>query len=293
MVEEAQIPTSHSVGGQRSLRVIAVTSGKGDVGKSSIIINLGIAFAQSGRKVLLIDGDLGLGNVDILMHETPQFTLHHVLEGKKTMDDVLLHSRYGVTVLPATSGVAEMASLSEEQRMRLVNAMDDLEADFDTVLVDTAAGIGSNALFFASAAQEVLVVVTPEPTSLADAYAMIKLLSLRCGVKRVGIVVNQTANSEEAHGIFQRLSTLATRFLPVMLELVGTVPLDSVVRSAVREQRPFTIEAPQAKASMAVQRLANSLLMRPSRPGATTGRVQLFWRRLLDVSMEAPETLNR
>ena len=292
MSEESPNPISQSAGGQRSLRVIAITSGKGGVGKSSIIINLGIAFAQSGRKVLLIDGDLGLGNVDILMQETPQFTLQHVLEGQKTMDDVLLHSRYGVTVLPATSGVAEMAALSEEQRMRLVDAMDDIESEFDTVLVDTAAGIGSNALFFASAAQELVVVVTPEPTSLADAYAMIKLLALRCGVQRIGVVVNQVANNEEAHGIFHRLSTLAARFLPVMIELVGVVPFDSHVRSAVREQRPFMIEAPQAKASLAVNRLANSLLMRPSRPGATTGRVQLFWRRLLDVPSGTPESLN-
>jgi flagellar biosynthesis protein FlhG len=270
----------------KPMRVIAVTSGKGGVGKSNIVLNLGISYAQAGRKVLIIDGDLGLGNQDVLLDETPQYTLQHVLAGEQPIENVLLRSKFGVTVLPATSGVAEMASLSEEDRMHLLHAVEGIGDLFDTVLVDTAAGIGSNALFFASAAQELAVVVTPEPTSLADAYAMIKLLALRCGIKRLGVIVNQAASQTEASEIFRRLSTITSRFLPIMIELVGVVPLDSKLREAVRLQRPVVTLYPQAKSSRAIQELSTRLLMRPTSNQGTTGRVQLFWQRLLQSSYE-------
>jgi len=270
----------------KPMRVIAVTSGKGGVGKSNMVLNLGISYAQAGRKVLIIDGDLGLGNQDVLLDETPQYTLQHVLAGEQPIENVLLRSKFGVTVLPATSGVAEMASLSEEDRMHLLHAVEGIGDLFDTVLVDTAAGIGSNALFFASAAQELAVVVTPEPTSLADAYAMIKLLALRCGIKRLGVIVNQAASQTEASEIFRRLSTITSRFLPIMIELVGVVPLDSKLREAVRLQRPVITLYPQAKSSRAIQELSTRLLMRPTSNQGTTGRVQLFWQRLLQSSYE-------
>ena len=276
----------------KPMRVIAITSGKGGVGKSNMVVNLGISYAQAGRKVLIIDGDLGLGNQDVLLDETPQYTLQHVLAGEQPIENVLLRSRFGVTVLPATSGVAEMESLSEEDRMRLLYAIEGVGDVFDTVLIDTAAGIGSNALFFASAAQELAVVVTPEPTSLADAYAMIKLLSLRCGLKRISIIVNQAASQTEATEIFRRLSTITARFLPTMLELVGIVPLDGKLREAVRLQRPVVTLFPQAKASRAIQEIATGLLMRPTSNLGTTGRIQLFWQRLLQTgpAMESPDS---
>ena len=198
---------------------------------------------------------------------------------------MLLRSKFGVSVLPATSGVAEMAALSEEDRMRLLYAVEGVGDMFDTVLVDTAAGIGSNAMFFASAAQELAVVVTPEPTSLADAYAMIKLLALRCGIKRMGVIVNQAANQVEATEIFRRLSTITSR-LPTMLELVGVVPLDGKLREAVRMQRPVVTLHPQTKASRAIQEIATRLLVRPTSYTGTTGRVQLFWQRLLQGEMQ-------
>ena len=270
----------------KPMRVIAITSGKGGVGKSNMVLNLGVTYAQMGRKVLIIDGDLGLGNQDVLLDETPQYTLQHVLAGEQPIENVLLRSKFGVSVLPATSGVAEMAALSEEDRMRLLYAVEGVGDMFDTVLVDTAAGIGSNAMFFASAAQELAVVVTPEPTSLADAYAMIKLLSLRCGIKRMGVIVNQAANQVEATEIFRRLSTITSRFLPTMLELVGVVPLDGKLREAVRMQRPVVTLHPQAKASRAIQELATRLLVRPTSYTGTTGRVQLFWQRLLQGEMQ-------
>ena len=167
--------------------------------------------------------------------------------------------------------------------MKLVQSMEDIGDEFDTVLVDTPAGIGSNALFFASAAQDVVVVVTPEPTSLADAYAMIKLLSLRCGVKRIGIVTNQVTNEAEAHEVFRKLSTITQRFLPAMVELTGIVPADPHVREAVKLQQPVVSLYPQAKSSLAIQRLAENLLMRPTRQMGASGRLGFFWRKLMNI----------
>ncbi len=273
--------SSHYARRPRSLRVIAVTSGKGGVGKTNLTVNLGLTFARQGRRVLLVDGDVGLANVDILLDESPRYSLRDVLSGERGIDDVLLESPHGLTVLPGSSGVPELTLLSSEDRVRLLTELETLdEGRFDTVLVDTAAGIGANAVFFACAAQEVLVVATPEPTSLADAYAMIKVLSRRHGVDRVGLVLNQVAGEAEAVDIYQRLGALTARFLPVVLELVAWVPTDPRVHAAVMGQEPLLVAYPSAPASRAIERLAETLVMRPA-PRAVSGRLQLFWRRLL------------
>jgi len=269
---------------RRAMRVIAVTSGKGGVGKTNLSVNLAITFAQKGRKVLIVDGDVGLANVDILLDETPSRTLGDLLaDGDEAVavEDVLVHSPYGVSVLPGTSGIADMSELSPEDRLRLMEALEPLGEIYDTVIVDTAAGIGSNARFFAGAAQEVLVVATPEPTSLADAYAMIKVLNTRCRMDRVGLVLNQVANESEAREVYQRLYQLTNRFLPVVLTLGGYVPNDPHVREAVMQQQPVAIAYPSSPGTQAIQRLADNLLMRP--PAAElSGRLQFFWRRLME-----------
>ncbi|MGM0578360.1 MAG: MinD/ParA family protein [Myxococcota bacterium] len=276
--------------GRRPLRVLAVTSGKGGVGKTHLTVNLALAFANQGRRVLILDGDLGLANVDILLDEAPRYTLRDVLTGRRTIDEALVPSPHGVTVLPGTSGVTEMAALADGERLRVLEAVEGLDERFDTVLVDTPAGIGANAQFFAGAAQEVLVVATPEPTSLADAYAMVKVLSRRCGIDRVGVVLNQVTNEMEGREIFERLSVLTSRFLPVVLELVGQVPRDAHVREAAMSQAPLLTAYPSAPASQAITALADAVLMRPV-PTQASGRMQLFWRRLLDgvaTSGDAP-----
>jgi flagellar biosynthesis protein FlhG len=265
---------------RRALRVIAITSGKGGVGKTHVTVNLAIAFAQRGRKVLIVDGDVGLANVDILLDEAPRFTLADVMSGEKTLDEVLVHTSHGVSILPGTSGLIEMSEMSDTDRMRLLESLGDLDESFDTVLVDTAAGIGANARFFAGAAQEVLVVATPEPTSLADAYAMIKVLVRRCGMDRIALVVNQATHEIEAKEVFQRLSLLTSRFLSVVLALAGYIPTDPHVRESVMAQRPVLTAYPTAPSSVAFGRLADAILMRPMANEAS-GRMQLFWRRLI------------
>ena len=264
----------------RTLRVIAITSGKGGVGKTHLTVNLALTFAQQGRRVLVVDGDVGLANVDILLDETPKHTLEDVLKGERQIEDVLVRSSHGITVLPGTSGVSEMCELSPDDRMRLLQSVDGLEEEFDTVLIDTAAGIGSNARFFAGAAQEVLVVATPEPTSLADAYAMIKVLNRRCGMDRIGLVINQASSEREAREVFMRLSDLTSRFLPVVLSFAGQIPMDPHVRESVMIQRPVVVAYPAAPSSVAIAELADALLMRPLPPNAS-GRLQFFWERLI------------
>ena len=194
---------------------------------------------------------------------------------------MLVNSSLGVSCLPGTSGVSELSQLSQEERRRLLDAMGELD-DFDTVLIDTPAGIGSNAQFFAGAAQEVFVVATPEPTALADAYAMIKVLSRRQGIDRIGLVLNQT-RPEEAFGIFERLSILTMRFLSVVFELVGSVPPDPHVPESVKLQQPVLVAYPTSPAAQAIQSLADDILMRTP-PANPSGRLQFFWRRLLDES---------
>lgn len=274
------MPPAERPAPMRPLRVIAVTSGKGGVGKTSLTVNLALLFARQGRRVLILDGDTGLANVDILLDLKPRATLRHLLAGEVGIEDVLLESEHGVTVLPGGSGVAELSELSTTAQRELLEALDSLGDRYDTVLVDTAAGIGSNARFFAGAAQEVIVVATPEPTAMADAYAMIKVLSRHCGVTRVGMVLNQVVGKEEARDVFERLDQLCARFLSVSLDFLGTIPRDAHVREAVMAQSPLVTAYPACPASQALAKLADDILSRPV-PAGPDGRLQLFWTRLL------------
>jgi flagellar biosynthesis protein FlhG len=263
----------------RPVQVIGVTSGKGGVGKTNLSVNLAVSLSQLGQRVLIIDADLGLANVDILLDESPKATLHDVVTGAKSLDEVVMESSFGVSILPGASGVTEMTDLDVQQRMRLLNAVDSLEDRFDTLIVDTPAGIGSNAAFFASAVQEILVVATPEPTSMTDAYAMIKVLNKTHGVERFGLVLNQVMSVAEAQDVYMRLNSITSRFLSVMVELHGWLPIDPSVRSAVMAQKPVTIQYPNAPYPVAVRKLAEKLLMRPNK--GSEGRLQFFWNRLL------------
>jgi len=276
-------------GTERALRVIAITSGKGGVGKSNITVNLALSYARAGRNVLVIDGDVGLANVDILMDETPRYTMADLMNGSQPLEEVLVRSPHGVTLLPGCSGAADLALLDERQRMGLLTAFDDLTMPLDTVLVDTAAGIGSNTLFFAGAAEEICVVVTPEPTSFADAYGAIKALSAQCRVQRIGVVVNMASSPGEARDVFERLTMVTSRFLPIVLEFVGSVPSDPHVHEAVMAQVPVVLEYPTSPASVAIHQLADRLIARPLN-GANSGRLQFFWRRLLGMSSEGGVT---
>lgn len=262
------------------LRVLAVTSGKGGVGKTNLVANLALEMSRLGRRVLLIDTDLGLANVDIVLGLNPEATLAEVIRGEKRIEDVILSGPAGIRVLPAASGVAEIAHLSPEARVSLLSQVDALEGEFDVVLLDTGAGISENVLFFSSLAQEIIVVAVPEPTSIADAYALMKVLGARHAARRFRLVVNMVKSAEEGRGVYARLAEVAARFLDVSIDYLGHVLTDAAVHRAVSQRRPVCLAHPDAPASRAIHGLARKILMTRYADGAA-GRQQLFWRRLM------------
>jgi flagellar biosynthesis protein FlhG len=262
-------------------QVIAVASGKGGVGKTSLVANLAVAFANDGRKVLAIDGDLGLANLDLALGVAREHTLMDILSGRAGIEDVLVEAPAGVQVLPACSGQYDLANLEDQPRYALFSAIDSLEGRFDTVLIDTAAGIGSNAIAFAAAAQQVVVVATAEPTSLADAYALVKVLSTRCGIERVHVVANMVAGPAEGEEVYRRLCLLADRFLDVALDYSGAILRDAALRRSVHAGIPVVLSEPRASASRCFRGLAHRLAG-GQQPIRASGGIQLFWRQLIE-----------
>jgi flagellar biosynthesis protein FlhG len=268
---------------KRPLRVIGVASGKGGVGKSNISANLAVLAAKQGMRVLVIDADLGLANVEVLYGMKPQYHLGHVLEWSMPIQEVIATGPEGVKVLPAGSGVQSLTRLDDAQKLKLVTALEQLEDSVDLVLVDTGAGIGDNVVFFIGATQEALLVVNPEPTSLTDAYAMVKVLSLNAGTRFFNVIVNCSPNDGQAKDIFQKLSNVAARFLDVKLRYLGWVPRDENVHRAVMAQSPIVLSFPNSPASRALNATAHQLFSEPP-PFNLDGGMKLLWSRLFKDS---------
>ena len=262
------------------MQVIAVASGKGGVGKSNIVANLAIALQRRGKRVVVIDADLGLANLDTLLGLNPHATLRQVLRGECSIKEAMVEGPAGIRIVPASSGYEDLTQLSDGQRLTLLEQVDSLDGDFDVLLIDTGAGISANVLFFASAAQETLVVVTPEPTSLTDAYALIKVLSTRYAEHSFAVLVNMARSEFEARKTFTQLTRVAERFLQVNLRWAGYVPYDSEVPEAVRRQQAVIELAPATPATRAIEGLAERLCAAPTQAKAKGG-LQFFFRRLL------------
>ena len=271
--------------GDADIRVFAVTSGKGGVGKSVISANVGLSLAAQGRKVLLVDADLALANLDLMLGVKAPRSIKHLLSNECRVEDVLVKGPRGVTLIPACSGDYAMTEMSQTARMTFFNAIDSLEADYDTVVIDTGAGIGSNSTAFAAAAQQTLVVMTPDPASMADSYAMIKTLNTRCGVGQVYLVVNMARSPREAEQVVNRLLGLVHQFLDVSVIPVGYIYRDEAVERSVKGCRPLVTTYPQASASVSIQGLTSRLLL--EQPGDTAwGGPRVFWKRLMGLSDE-------
>jgi flagellar biosynthesis protein FlhG len=262
------------------VQVIAVSGGKGGVGKTSVAVNLATAIGQSGREVLLLDGDLGLANVDVLLGLAPRYTLAHVLSGERCLSEVIVRAPCGLRVAPGASGVARLANLSPAEHAGLLQSFSTLGQRLDTLVIDTAAGIADGVLRFAQAAQHLVVVVRDEPASFTDAYALIKVLSREHGVRRFRVLANMTRDSHQGAAVFARLERVASRYLDVVLDYAGEVPDDPCVGRAVRLQRPVLEafpDSPAARAFRSLARLAGTWAV----PEGPRGHLEFFVERLV------------
>ena len=265
-------------------QVIAITSGKGGVGKTTVAINLAVSLAALGRTVTLLDADLGLANVDVMLGLKPQKNLLDVLEGTCELDDILLCGPRGVQLVPAASGVGHMAELSESERAGLLYAFSQLERRTDVMIVDTAAGITSNTLQFCDASHEVIVVVCNDPASVTDAYATIKVLNQRSGRSRFRVLVNECIDDAEAYALFGKLLQVSDRFLDVALDFAGAIPLDSNFRKALKRRAALVESHPNSRASYAFKKLAVVADKWPT-PRHASGQLEFFVERMIQADM--------
>lgn len=243
----------------KDARIIAITSGKGGVGKTNIAANFAYIFSKMGKRVLLLDADTGLANIDVILGITPKYSLFHVLHGEKTLSEVTVQGPGGIKILPATSGIQEMAELSRDQKLTLLEELDGLSESLDFMFIDTAAGIAGNVMYFNMVAKEIVVVVSPEPTSLTDAYALIKLLYRGYATKRFMLLVNMVTGSNEAKEVYRRLSNATDHFLNLSVEYLGYILRDKTVYEAVKQQSVLVELAPHSKASKCLFAVAEKL----------------------------------
>lgn len=264
------------------VRVIAVASGKGGVGKTNVSVNLAVSLAHLGQRVLLLDADLGLANLDVMLGLHPKYNISHVLSGKRTLEEIILTGPAGVRIVPAASGIQRMAELSPAQHAGLIRAFSELSQTMDVLIIDTAAGISDSVVSFTKASQEVVIVVCDEPTSLTDAYALIKLLNREHGLFRFRIVANMVSNAREGRDLFNKLTRVTDKFLEVMLDFAGVVPYDEYLRKSVRKQRAVVEAFPRSKSSMAFKEMAKRVNNWPI-PNGAGGHVEFFVERLLQT----------
>ncbi len=272
-------------------RVITISSGKGGVGKTNISVNLAISLASKGRNVCVFDADTSLANVNILLNLTPEYTLEQVLDGSKTIDEILLKGPGGISIVPAASGIAEFASLDIAQQKILLQALSTLEQRFDYLIIDTAAGISANVTTFLQATEHNVLIVTPEPTSLTDAFALMKVMRQKQCESKVHILTNMVDNYLNSVDIYKRLSGASVRYLNTDVEYLGYVPRDEHLRLSVQKQIPVTIGYPGSQASYRFAALADSI-ENIYRAAPTRRSFSLFWRKLfLNRLKKSPGTI--
>lgn len=267
------------------IRVIAITSGKGGVGKTNLSVNLGLALAEQGKRVALLDADMGLANVDVLLGMYPKFNLSHVLKGEKSLNEIIVTGPSGLQVIPASSGLQHMSDLSTVEQAAVIRAFSDIDQDLDVLIVDTAAGISSSVINFARACQEVIIVVCDEPTSLTDAYAFIKLLNRDYGLSRFHILTNMVQSVQQGQNLFQKLTKVTDRYLDVTLQFAGAVPYDEYLRKAVQQQSPVVAAYPRSKASLALKNVARQINNWPIK-GQSGGYLEFFIERMIQYGAQ-------
>lgn len=246
--------------GEKKTRIIAVASGKGGVGKTNISINLALAYAKMGKKVTVLDADLGLANVNVALGVIPKYNLYHVIRKQKTMKEIILDTVYGIQIVAGASGFSRIANLTDEERESFIEELKEL-SNSDILIIDTSAGVGPNVLSFVQAADEAIIVTTPEPTAITDAYGIIKIISTEIEDLDLGLklVVNRATSVLEAKKVAQRVVNITGQFLNLKIDYLGFVFDDPNVSLAVKKQMPFSVADPRGKAAACVQTIANRL----------------------------------
>jgi len=261
----------------QSVRSLSLSSGKGGVGKTSIIINLAIQLAIMGKRVFLIDADLGLANIDIMLNLAPEYTIEDVLAGTKNINDIIIEGPHNIHILPASSGISEMQMLSAEQQMSMLKELSSLRSRYDYILIDTGAGISANVLRFNAAVDEICVVTNTEPTSITDAYALMKIMSSKYQVDSFNLIVNESS-MQEAKNVYSRLVKVLNKFLTVNLELIGHIPRDLHFVQAVKRQTPLSLLNPNSSTAKAFTKLARQIDFNPGQ-SIENEEKENFWKR--------------
>jgi flagellar biosynthesis protein FlhG len=279
---EQTVQIQQQTGNGKAQRVIAISSGKGGVGKTNLTINMAIALRSFGKEVVVFDGDLGLGNVDVMLGLRPMYTTEHLILGQMRFKDILLEGPEGIKIIPASSGITELTQLDGASKLRLIDEFDDFNEDVDYLLIDTGAGISNNVLFFCSSAHEVIVVVTSEPTSLTDAYALMKVLAMNYNERRFKIIINSAKSSAEAFGTFKRLALAIDKFLNISLDYLGFVLEDKAVKAAVQARQAFIKLFPNSAASKNLYGICEKLYH--CEDIEAKGNIQFFFKKLLNMN---------
>lgn len=258
-------------------RVITVSSGKGGVGKTNFTVNLGIALSKQGKRVTIIDADLGLANVDVILGIIPKYTLSHIIKNEKSIDEIMLEGPHGLKVISGGSGMLDLVNLREDQIESLIHSFDKLNDISDYILIDTGAGLNTSVLSFIKAASDVVVVITPDPTSITDAYALIKNISEE--EKHINLVINRVESSKEGAEVYGKLERAAKKFLEINLNNLGYVYEDNNVKKSVRLQRPFSVEYPNSIATKGIEMIAYNLINKENKT-AEVNKFSMFINKL-------------
>jgi flagellar biosynthesis protein FlhG len=244
----------------KKTRIITVTSGKGGVGKTNMSVNMAIAYARMGKKVVVMDADLGLANVNVMLNIIPRFTLFHVMRRQKTMKEIMEKTEYGISIVAGASGLAKIANLNEEERQNFINELESL-TEVDVIIIDTSAGVNNNVIDFVAAAEDAVIITTPEPTAITDAYGLIKIIATEYENLNIGLklVVNRVKSAAEARKVADRMTNIAGQFLNLKVDYLGYIYDDPVVAQGVLRQKPFLVIDPRARASFCIEHIVDRL----------------------------------
>jgi flagellar biosynthesis protein FlhG len=244
----------------KKTRIITVTSGKGGVGKTNVSVNMALAYARIGKKVVVMDADLGLANVNVMLNMIPKFNLYHVIRKQKTMQEIMIDTEYGISIVAGASGFSKIANLNDAERQYFIEELETLSAA-DIIIIDTSAGVSSNVLDFVAAADDAVIVTTPEPTAITDAYGIIKIIATEINNLNMGLklVVNRVKNVTEAKKVADKMISITGQFLNLKVEYLGFIYDDEAVSRSVLRQRPFMVVDPKCKASMCIQHIVGRM----------------------------------